>query len=337
MSEWSAIVFGRTYEVDYRFLAIPKDFTLEDEEWTKKYILAVMYDPEKLKNAPCWSIFKNKKYCVIGLTYRISDLENEQPEFDIRYDNQGRYIYVFAGYVVNLSQKLNYLPYLLNNYNEFLKLTKKIYKNSYQDSSPRKVELEYNIKINEPKLIKVQEYISLWNFPVSIDIQTPLTYPDSEDNRQKIWIATSEYILLSQYSVTPQSKDIALCIGAETDKYILTKSPFTIATVRQIVSYQNKQHTDAQGYKSDYNRNPVNDANRKHESQPTTSKWSFQISGFNLKGIIGVIRILLIIQLPILWILKLFAFLLFNLEFPPTIDWTSAIIFIVAIISLTVI
>ncbi|NJN08167.1 MAG: hypothetical protein HC815_09270 [Richelia sp. RM1_1_1] len=68
MNQWSALVYGRTYEVDFRLIAMPEDFNDEDKKWALKYILGTTRSPEKLPEQPRWSLFKNDKYCVVGVT-----------------------------------------------------------------------------------------------------------------------------------------------------------------------------------------------------------------------------------------------------------------------------
>ena len=45
-SKWAAIVYSRTYEVDFRFIVLPKAFTEKDKKWAEKYILGTTRLPE---------------------------------------------------------------------------------------------------------------------------------------------------------------------------------------------------------------------------------------------------------------------------------------------------
>jgi hypothetical protein len=96
--EYAPIVFGRTYEVDFRFLVLPEDFQspdyAENRAWAEHYIGATMLLPQHLRDQPRWSIFKSENHCVVGLTCTASAVSTTQT-----HDRQGRPLYVFLGYV----------------------------------------------------------------------------------------------------------------------------------------------------------------------------------------------------------------------------------------------
>ena len=97
---WAPLVYGRTYEVDYKLPAIPEDFSPEDRNWALQYITVTLREPDKLKNNPRWSLFKNERYLVIGVScmfreiYRSPD-KSGQP-FPWATDKHKRPLYIFS-------------------------------------------------------------------------------------------------------------------------------------------------------------------------------------------------------------------------------------------------
>ncbi|NEP81102.1 MAG: hypothetical protein F6K39_24870 [Okeania sp. SIO3B3] len=117
MALWSVIIYGRTKEADFRFLAIPEDFTPEDRYWASKYIHGSTVYPEKLKENPRWSLFKNHKHCVIGVTCMVKDLIGSDRRYDyMTEDASRRSIYIFVGYVVKIDRYFTQIINYDNNY-----------------------------------------------------------------------------------------------------------------------------------------------------------------------------------------------------------------------------
>ena len=92
--EWAAIVYGRSYHLDFRFITIPHDFDTKDTAWALQYILATTQQARNLANSPRWSMFKNGSYCIVGVTCMVRDLIETMVK-----DDRGRPLYVFVGYV----------------------------------------------------------------------------------------------------------------------------------------------------------------------------------------------------------------------------------------------
>lgn len=99
---FSPLVFSRTKDVDFRFLAIPEDFSNADMEWAQKYILSTLLSSYELEQNPIWSLFSNSKYHIRGLSCRANQLSerNTKDKFD-------RELYLFVGYV---AKNVVYLP-----------------------------------------------------------------------------------------------------------------------------------------------------------------------------------------------------------------------------------
>ena len=107
---WAAIVYGRTYHLDFRFITIPHDFAALEIAWASSHILATTQQARNLSSSPRWSLFKNNTYCVIGVTCMVRDLMGKSGEDSsemMAKDDQGRPLYVFVGYVTQLSSNAN--------------------------------------------------------------------------------------------------------------------------------------------------------------------------------------------------------------------------------------
>ena len=78
--KWASIVYSRTYEVDFRLLAVPENFNANDKQWSLDYILATTRSAKELSEKPRWSLFNNSKYCVIGVTCMLRDLISQDSQ-----------------------------------------------------------------------------------------------------------------------------------------------------------------------------------------------------------------------------------------------------------------
>ncbi|MBD2459194.1 hypothetical protein H6G80_34805 [Nostoc sp. FACHB-87] len=106
-SKWAAIVYSRTYEVDFRLIVMPTGFNNEDKQWAEKYILGTTRLPEKLREQPRWSLFKNEHYCVIGVTCMLTEImatSGDENISEMMLDNGNRPVYGFFGYVTELTK-----------------------------------------------------------------------------------------------------------------------------------------------------------------------------------------------------------------------------------------
>ena len=113
--KWAAIVYGRSYHLDFRFIAIPQDFGKSEIDWAAPYILATTQKARNLAASPRWSLFKNDTHCVVGVTCMVRDLIGKLGEEAIEVmakDDLGRPLYVFVGYVTKLdrSKSLDEFP-----------------------------------------------------------------------------------------------------------------------------------------------------------------------------------------------------------------------------------
>ncbi|MGV2829493.1 hypothetical protein [Myxosarcina sp. GI1(2024)] len=104
--QWAAIVYGRSYQLDFRFIALPEDFREREITWASKYIFATTRKAKKLSTYPRWSLFKNESHCVVGVTCMVRELISSlNPDLTAiqSKDNRGRPLYIFVGYVTRIT------------------------------------------------------------------------------------------------------------------------------------------------------------------------------------------------------------------------------------------
>lgn len=116
MSEWSPLIYGRTYEVDFRLLAVPSDFDTSRKEWALRYIRGMLQSPASLKKNSRWAIFSDDQHCVFGVACQVEKLVNtsERDERQLCKDKAGRSLYVFVGFVTKMNHQkdVNDIPSL---------------------------------------------------------------------------------------------------------------------------------------------------------------------------------------------------------------------------------
>ncbi|TAG90731.1 MAG: hypothetical protein EAZ09_21795 [Oscillatoriales cyanobacterium] len=224
MCLWSIIVYGRTYEADYRLLAIPVDFTTEDVNWAKNYIKATTRKPEQLPGNPRWSLFKNQKHCVIGVTCNLKDLISNP---DLAVDKDSRPIHVFVGYVIKVDENPE-LYREIPNYTDHINLFQAPY-NSVKDqwlvkshnlrSKPQTSRFKY---IRMPIcLYRTNSEINPYFF-LNMDDSEVKLWSNSPDSKCEIWETACSFVY--------NYKTVSLCLGMPTEKDVL-ESPFLNATV----------------------------------------------------------------------------------------------------------
>lgn len=230
MSKWSALVYGRTYEVDFRLIAMPEIFTEQDKQWALKHILGTTRSPEKLSEQPRWSLFKNEHHCVIGVTCMARELiQNSRYAIveDMTKDFGGRPIYVFVGYVAELDRE-HALPPIPKYSDKDLEIFAPLYEYVQQ----RWLVKSYQQESKFPLLSKYEEidYLAAQLFTDfdgdyfnlnQIDSQIVRLWPD--ENKENLWLAAAQQITNSQ------AKSVSLCLGLATQKDAV-ESPFLNAT-----------------------------------------------------------------------------------------------------------
>ncbi|MGL6339920.1 MAG: hypothetical protein ACRC80_12365 [Waterburya sp.] len=241
--KWAAIVYGRSYHLDFRFITIPHDFTEQDVAWASQHILATTHQARNLSSHPRWSLFKNDVYCVAGVTCMVRDLikqVDDQDENSVEAktrDDQGRPLYIFVGYATSLNQEQTLLD--IPNYTE---LDLASFEPLYQQVERVWLVKDYEANSKYPLLSQYES----WDYFVdlaSLDSGTNYTsqlnhqakYPDkiflwssSPEQNHQLWTASAQC-----------SESTSVCINIK-DKF-LANSPFVNQSVSSLEKFTIKQ------------------------------------------------------------------------------------------------
>ena len=253
-SKWAAIVYSRTYEVDFRFIVLPKAFTEKDKKWAEKYILGTTRLPEKLLEQPRWSLFKNERYCIVGVTCMLREIitnDSDENTSERTQDNGKRPVYGFFGYVTELTKDSDVeIPSM--NLELFTELSKyvvdKWYVKSFDPASRIADESQYKIDFKATDIaFREVNYFALNHSDKRINL-----YPNS--NAKDLWFEASQ----SPYP-------ISLCLGIAREKDAID-GPFLNATALDVIEVctKDKQNEprvrshseyEPRHYQSEYSRN----------------------------------------------------------------------------------
>ena len=224
--KWAAIVYGRSYQVDFRFITLPEDFTEQKKDWAAQYILATLNHANKLSGCPRWSLFKDRSHCVIGVTCMVRDLLQNTLSPDkielLSKDNQGRPLYVFVGYVtqINSQQALNSFPAYTNSQLQS-------FQNLYQYIIDVWQVEEYVQDSKKPLLNKYQSL----NFERQFDIEATAKLASQINHQHKdpqhIYLWQNDSIQKQNLWATAAvcQQPISLCLG-ESNLRKITQNPF---------------------------------------------------------------------------------------------------------------
>jgi hypothetical protein len=253
MSNWAPIVFGRTYEVDFRFIATPRDFTAQEQTWAEKHILVTTRSAEKLREEPLrWSVFKNEGICLIGVTCMASALSENMTQ-----DSKQRQLYIFVGYVSR------------NPSAGFPPMDIKLFKPNYKYVRQKWNEQPYNKFRNEPIRTEYNEHLPEIGKASNIDeeyfclnqtnSQIVRVWPDNERNRQHLW------------QVASQVQSVSLCLGLASKKdALLNASPFLNITASDVL-----QKDDLSNQNTRIQLPPIPDGPTENPHEPMTQKSRF--------------------------------------------------------------
>ncbi|BAY66423.1 hypothetical protein NIES22_65620 [Calothrix brevissima NIES-22] len=212
-NKWAAIVYGRTYEVDFRFLTVPDDFNDERVNWASKYINSTTRYPQNLPQHPCWSFFQDDKHCVVGLTCMVKNLLENSPEENsknLTKDMYGRNLFVFLGYVANIPHSP--IPSMK------LELFKELYESYVR---PRWNDKSYEVRNLEKEGKNSARYDK--SFDLDVCTQEPENIPSYSFNRNNerrfIWSVNANQNLW--YKASQESKSLSICLGLFRKKYFL--------------------------------------------------------------------------------------------------------------------
>jgi hypothetical protein len=244
--EWAAIVYGRSYYLDFRFITLPQNFTAQDISWASQHIIATTQQARNLAGSPRWSVFKNDSYCVLGVTCMVRDLIGQLSEDLIEVmtkDDQGRPLYVFVGYVTQLSQQENiqnnmakFPPYGENHLTSFQDL--------YREIEPVWLVKNYEPASRKPLQSRYQAIGFARTAVATNDRQVPqLNHCSKHPDKIYLWPSLRQQNnLLWQTSIqTPQATSICLNIKGKP----LANSLFLNQTASSLDSFQVKDRTSA--------------------------------------------------------------------------------------------
>lgn len=232
MSNWAAIVYGRSYHLDFRFITLPHDFTESNISWASQHIIATTQQARNLANFPRWSLFKNNDYCIVGVTCMVRDLIDTMTK-----DDRGRPLYVFVGYVTKLEGRAIAVPaYTEECLDRFKSLYQEIEKvwlvkdydldnrhPSLSEYRPQKFETEANNTSGDrmPQL----------NHRSKHPDKTYL-YPSQTRQNELLWLASSQC-----------SQPTSICLNIK--EKALNNSPFLNQAIAQLDKFQIRERITA--------------------------------------------------------------------------------------------
>ena len=234
--QWAAIVYGRSFHLDFRFITIPEDFVPEDLAWASQHILATTYQARNLSEHPRWSLFKNNTHCIIGVTCMVRDLieqSEEEASQEMVKDDHGRPLYVFVGYVTRLNQNAS-LPSVPAYAGSQLDTFKPLYQEVEQVWLVKDYELEGKCPISSQyqtldfstELINRQDNI---NHTIQLNHyrKSPehiCFWPDSPQHNNQLWRAAANCL---------EATSVCLAVKGR----LLADSPFLNQTTTQVEDF----------------------------------------------------------------------------------------------------
>lgn len=214
MTNWAAIVYGRTYEIDFRLLALPVDFTQSERDWLIAHIQTMTRYPEDLSNQPRWAVFRQETLCIFMVACMARDLvEYTQPDgMDLTRDRGGRALYTVVGYGTRVSpgecvQLPAYLDRdlreLSSTYQEYVAV-RWLVKSYIQD---RATVTEYQPLSTAPAMIPAEIDRSYFALNIT-QPNTVVLWPDAINYRQVLWAIAAQQLATGQ--------NVSLCLGLPT-------------------------------------------------------------------------------------------------------------------------
>lgn len=214
MCNWAEIIYGRTLEVDFRFLASPDEDRKQLLTWAEPYVLESTRMPEKLPGQPRWSVMHNERFCLIGVTCMANELAAASPDpilETMSRDNHGRSLYLFVGYVAytkNPTADLELPPYESLDLRLFAQIYQRVAK--CWDVKP------YDPKSREPISTNFQAVTALDRVSCAVTHHSEQhgkqglntnpsfigIFPDDAIERQRLWSLAAK-----------SEKPVSLCLG----------------------------------------------------------------------------------------------------------------------------
>lgn len=276
--QWAAIVYGRSYHLDFRFITIPHDFTSPNITWAAQHILATTHQARNLAFNTRWSLFKNDSYCVVGITCMVRDLIGKLGEDLIEVmakDDQGRPLYVFVGYVTQLNQGKSLLDFPaytgehLAGFKSLYQQVEKVWlikdydKNSKQPLLSQYQSLDFSVDIasSTPSIDDISQLNHQTKHPDKIFL-----WSSSLKQNNKLWISSAKCL---------ESTSICLNIKGTS----LLNSPFLNQTVTQLDQFKIQDRVTTSGQSSsDSGQSPPKDLSPSKSPQDQNSQVTSSLS-----------------------------------------------------------
>ena len=234
--KWAGIVYGRSYHLDFRFIAIPRDFTSQELDWASPYILATTRKARKLPSSPRWSLFKNDSHCVLGVTCMVRDLLKELDDNsleELTKDDRGRPLYVFVGYVTKLERKKclfnlpSYTGNCLEDFQSLYQYVREVWLVKNFDREGRKPQLTHYQKLiftnqqvqSNPAINFIEELNHQGKYSDKVFL-----WQDTPEQNRKLWTASA---------IFPEATSI--CLGINSTRYL--NSPFLNQTLTKLKQF----------------------------------------------------------------------------------------------------
>ena len=247
MSQWAPLIYGRTYEVDYRFLAIPEDFDHITQNWCLSYIQGLLQKPDALKQASRWGLFSNDKHCIFGVACLVKQLTHSfNQKYDLTKDKANRPLYLFVGYVTQIDsdKRIDDIPSYFSLFKQNLSIFQNVihiieqqwlikpykyrsdshtrtYKYEKCPDFIRPFPLNFNYRLDYKKLKPNNRNYGQVKIEYLFSEDDMKIWPDSQTNREDLWENACKYIA--------RHYPLSLCFGLSSEKEILD-SPFMNAT-----------------------------------------------------------------------------------------------------------
>lgn len=264
---WAAIIYGRTYHLDFRFITIPQDFAVSETAWVSSHILATTQQARNLSSFPRWSLFKNNTHCVMGVTCMVRDLIGKSAEDTTEMmakDDQGRPLYVFVGYVTQLNPSTN-----LAEFPAYTGERLTSFQHLYQEIEPVWLARDYNNR--DPFLSEYESLdvaVNIVDASLDVHFSSPLNnivkYPDktfvwqcSTEQNNQLWLAAAQ----SQVSTS-------VCLDIKGKQ--LVNSPFLNQTITKIQQFTVRDRIVTRN--RDRVNSPIFDSLNNHSKQPTLTQ-----------------------------------------------------------------
>jgi|GEM_PF-3800844 len=222
MNKWATIIYGRTYEVDFRLLTRPEDFDDKSIQWAKSHILVTTRYAEKLPQNQRWTIFQNDQYRIVGLTCMTSELSE-----NMNADKAGRPLFVFVGFVSYKKDNLS-IPAMDETYP---------FKEAYEKHvHPRWLEKEYQTR--EADIISVSKYeFELNRKNVVIEKSCGDEIFNFNPEKVRLWADTLYYRKFLWSAAAHQERNFSLCLGLARQKDA-SEGPILNASVADVKEFE---------------------------------------------------------------------------------------------------